>query len=386
MATGGFKAFEHVFTGTNYTNAYPYSTGETNVKALLKAITQGIISVEPKWGYDSNFTATADDFVKIGTASSKWYDAVFAQFLINSDTGSKLLVYYNPSNGYKLSSTDLIMSYNASYCVWGYGLCMSMIPGGSSQTWDISSDCTTAGFIPYEATRVIGTSSKPDGASSSAARSTFVSSQGTHRYVIAVKNDVIMVFWQELNSGDLCGALAVGKIYGQLCNSTDNGACSQYGCISFKNTATNSANYQELDTSACYINDRTQPFIYMSGSTSLYYDIYKVITMSCFYEDTTTTLPSSTFFIHLSAPIPNAFSDATAQSSTTNKTAFTPFLVSNIRVGNGTDLKGYLDTDVFRGMYYGFPYNTLFDNGKFIYVGSGLAVGWDASNTVILRT
>ena len=386
MATGGFKAFEHVFTGTSYTSYSAYSTAETAVKALLKALTQKIIATEPHWTYDSNFTATADDFVKIGTSSSEWYHANFAQFLINTVTGSKLLIYYNLGSNYQLQSINMIMSYsgNSSYAVWGYGLCMSMIPGGSNQTWDITDNCTTANFIPYEATPVIGTGSYPAGTSSSATNATFLAQGGyTHRYVFLVKEDVIMLFWQQLNSGELCGCNAIGKLYGTLCNASDTGACSKYGCIIFKSDS--SDKFPEASVITSFINNRTAPFIKREAAESDSYSISE-FAFASYFAASTAERPFSTSSASISASNQRVFNGNLTSSSTSNKTAFTPFLMGGIDVTADSKFKGYLDTDIFRGVYFGFPYNTLFDDGKFIYVGSGLAVGWDASNDVILRT
>lgn len=388
MATGGFKAFEHVFTGTNYTSYSSYSTGETAVKALLKAVTQGIVATEPHWTYDSNFTSTADNFVKIGSSSSKWYDACFAQFLINTNTGSKLLVYYNPGTTTVVDLSSVLRYNNTTgYCIFGYGLCMAMIPGGSSQTWDTTSNCTTSSFLPTQATPILGTSSKPDLGSTTATNANFVGTSGTHRYVIVIKEDVILVFWQDSNSGNMCGCNAVGKIFGTLCNASDDGVCSQYGCITFKKYTMTQTGYAESDYSNSMLNSRGLPLIYVASGTNVYC-LNQQMFMSYFKIDTTSkpTSTSNSGARSISASNQMAFYDGAAQSSTTNKTAFTPFLVGGENVGSDSYFKGYLDTDVFRGVYPGFPYNTLFDNGKFIYVGSGLAVGWDASNTVILRT
>ena len=381
MATGGFKAFEHVFTGTSYTTYSSYSTVETAIKDLLKALTQKIIATEPHWTYDSNFTATADDYVKIGNGSSYWYNACYAQFLINTVTGSKLLIYYNPGAAILLNSYTMIMRYNSTSSIWGYGLCMSMIPGGSNQTWDTSSNCTTANFLPTEATPVIGTSCTPAGTSTSPTNATFLAQGGsTHRYVFLIKEDVILVFWQDVNSGNLNGCNAIGKLFGVLCNATDTGPCSQYGCIIFKENS--STNYSEASSASSFLNSRSVPFINYSAS---YYVIESMY--ASYFAVSTVEMPYSVSGgAAISASNQRAFWADYTSASTTNKTAFTPFLMGGIDVTADSKFKGYLDTDIFRGVYYGFPYNTLFDNGNFIYVGSGLAVGWDANNDVILRT
>lgn len=389
MATGGFKAFEYNWT------AHAVSTDATTiggyVKALLKGITQGIVGTNSNWGYDSNFTATADDYIKIGTSTTT-VNQIWAQCLINSVSGAKLLVYFNP--GWKMPhdvsqiALPEMMSSSPYYrrCA---GLCMSMIPGGVNESWNTDSSGNLS-IIPQHGTGLIGTANcynsvDSTSTSTSGYKFTCLAYGVSCRYVLTVKDDLISVMWQTLNSGNINGMYYVGKIFGQLCNSSDDDVCSEYGAFSLvpSNFTGREDQAPNFDTNYYCINSRDKTQFIRSTSCS----------MTFFYKDSTDAFNRSSLVVP-SAHVTNeaATVGTVIQSASTNTTAFSPLLIcgaiSNSYTGAvpGNGFKGYLNTDLIRMIYYGFPYNTLLDNGKFIYVGGAVAVGWDASNTVILRT
>lgn len=408
MATGGFKAFEYEFT-TNYDNQSSFLRMSQAVKAFVKAVTQGIIAADSDWEYDSNFTATADDFVQIGSESSYYYQACFAQFLVNSVTHSKLLVYYNPAGQMKINQIGFcqrIYANGISYYAWG--LCMSMLPGDSEQTWDTTSNCTTQNFIPGDATVINGTALNTSTANvTSASNFTALNSNSstTVRFVFIVKGDFVAYFWQQKNTGNFFGGRVLGKIFGELCNASDNIARSQYGCIGYVDPASSNGVINELvDTYSANLNSRA----YWIGGENSHASYTPTISLqSCIYNisfasaNTTKhprpfiTMQSSDGYenCRMMTTNPLAYSGSYTDSDSSNKTAFSPYMLyietnnlTEYYVAQGTAFKGYLDTDIFRAVYTGLPFNTLLDNGNFIYVGGGLAIGWDSTNEVILRT
>jgi hypothetical protein len=382
MTTGGFVAADYAFI------CYPRSGNDSSyvelkVKEILSGVTQAIISTNQGWVYDSNYTESSSSFVQIGTGTSV-ESKRFAQFLINTITGSKLLVAYTPTPSSNLFDFSVRVKNNGAY--YSSGLSMSMIPGGSNNTWDVSENCTTKNLISEDGTPIIGT------VIDSNSKSTFLSydnvSQRQSRYVVVVKQDVIHCFWQDINSGYLNGCISVGKIFGNLCNSNDSGLKSKYGAITFIDGNVNGETYYGSGSSyAPNLNIRGNGFsLYCIGANNCSW-----LTMACFAADGEKRTGWSTFLMNTN---PVAQFGYATQSSTSNKTAFGAFLCgvnlnnldASVGIVPGNGFKGYLDTDIFRSVYYEFPYNTLLDDGKFIYVGSGLAIGWDASNEVLLRT
>lgn len=383
MTTGGFVAAEYAFT------CYPASGNsssyvESKVKEILSGVTQAIISTNQGWVYDTNYTESSSSFVQIGTGTSV-ESKRFAQFLINTITGSKLLVAYTPLPSSNLFDFSVrFRNNNGAY--YSSGLSMSMIPGGSNNTWDVSENCTTKNLISEDGIPILGTVIDSSG------KYTFLSyastSQRQSRYVVVIKQDVIHCFWQNVNSGYLNGCISVGKIFGNLCNSNDTGLKSKYGAVTFIDSNVNGEPSYSSDTN-------NHPNLNIRGNG---YSLYCIganncswIEMEYFAADGTKRTGRSTFLTNTN---PFAQYGSATQSSTSNKTAFGAFLCglnlnnldASVGIVPGNGFKGYLDTDIFRSVYYEFPYNTLLDDGKFIYVGSGLAIGWDASNEVLLRT
>lgn len=53
-------------------------------------------------------------------------------------------------------------------------------------------------------------------------------------------------------------------------------------------------------------------------------------------------------------------------------------------VVEGDGFKGFVDTDLLRGVNPNTSYGQQLDNGNFVYLGGGFAIGWDSSNTTLL--
>ena len=388
MATGGYKAAEWIFTVKTSSTA---STTRSNVQLVLKNVCNLIMQCEPHWTHDAEYTATEDDFIKIGSGTAN-ANQEYAHFLINTVTGSRLLVCYLlgvTAQVQKVCCCD--SQYNTSGGYYGAGLCFSMIPGGSTSRWDVSSDCTTIAFIPNDATLLLG----PANTINNSAQTTLlgyyngVATRTNARYVVLAKEDLIFVALGFAGETDLRNSLCIGKIFGKLCNDDDDQYYSRYGSFLFKKDA-NTYTYETVANSettvpnANWLNTRADQVYWNS------------VVAGCYFRSSTTTRPvtyvsgqSVPQIVGNNAPVGAGLRTS---SVTSGKTAFGAFLVSHSTndansygVVPGNCFKGYLDTDFFRNVYYGFQYDTLFDGGNFIYAGGGIALGWDPSNTITLR-
>ncbi len=376
MALGGFKAGEFIFSISASTTA---SVVGNDVKGLVSGVCALLMSLEPHWGYDANYTATASDFVKIHATTSYQYQA-YAQFLVNSSTGSKLMVFYNPG-GYHLLNADCCCNSSTSNYYSDIGLGMSMIPGGSSNTWDISSDCTTGSLVPYDGVRCISMANR---AQTTSYTNTFIHTGVTNgKYYLIVKEDLICVFSGKQGVDSLYSGFAIGKIFGQLFNSADNAYYSKYGAFNFDSNS--EITETTVNTNISWINTRANTPYWGAN------------VVGCLFRSTVTA-PAVTYLtthsVIYSAGCLYWSNDGTCvDAASSNKTTWTPILVAvttddaqtyGVVPGNG--YKGYLDTDFLRGIYFGFPYNALLENGNFLSLGGGLAIGWDPSNTVVFRS
>lgn len=388
MATGGYKAAEWIFTVKTSSTV---STTRSNVQLVLKNVCNLIMQCEPHWTHDAEYTATEDDFIKIGSGTAN-ANQEYAHFLINTVTGSRLLVCYllgMTAQVQKVCCCD--SQYNSNGGYYGAGLCFSMIPGGSASRWDVSNDCTTIAFIPNDATLLLG----PANAISNNVQTTLLgyyngaATRTNARYVVIAKEDLIFVSLSFAGETDLRNALCVGKIFGELCNDDDDQYYSKYGSFLFRKDGNGSIyeNVAESTTTsvnASWLNTRADtPF-------------WNSVLAGCYFRTSTTTRPvtyvSGQSVPQITGTNPMVTSGLRTSSVTSGKTAFGAFMISHSSndansygVVPGNCFKGYLDTDFFRSVYYGFQYDALFDGGNFIYAGGGIALGWNPSNTITLR-
>ena len=170
-------------------------------------------------------------------------------------------------------------------------------------------------------------------------------------------------------------------IFGTLFNSSDSAYYSQYGAFIY-GPATNTT--KEPDTSSTlFLNTRTATPLWGVPFFGNYFRS-TVTSKAVTYSSETQT--------GICGVIPWADTGSCIPSALSNKTSFSPIIIGH----NSTDMetygvvpgcgyKGYLNTDFLRIVYRGFSYGTLLDGGKFIYLGGGLALGWDSSNTVTIR-
>ena len=383
MATGGYKAAEWVFTLKTEDSA---AGTEANVKLVLQNVCNLIIQCEPHWTHDAEYTATETDFIKIGSGTTI-ADQEYAHFLINTVTGSRLLVCYTLGRTRQLN-TSCLCGASAGSGYYATGLCVSMIPGGSAEKWDISEDCTTASFIPNTATLIMGCGNMiaSSGYTSLCRFYNSVTTYKNERYVVIAKEDLIFIFLGKKATDTIYSSMCIGKIFGQLCNEDDNQYYSKYGAFVLSDNMTSGC----AETSA---PNESYGYLWLNSRNSERVSGQFPVT---YFKSVINGRPLTYQSPHV---IPEAYmtnfyvsSGLRTQSVTSGKTAFCALLIShstddagNYGVVPGNCFKGYLDTDFFRNVYCGFKYDTLFDGGNFIYAGGGIALGWDPSNTITLR-
>ena len=202
MSRGGFKAF------CVDVNGVVGGGSITDVEGVLSQITDGIVGTSQGWGFDSTKTASKNDFVNVGTSGR-------AQFLTHS-SGAKLCIsmcitggttpsfnlnsYANPESGPTLM--DGILG--------GGGLSISMIPPNRGD-YDITK-ITQSDFMPNSALRLSGFGMSYD---SSYCPKCFVERRDmkdkTFRYMIIVRNDVILAAGRRLDNYDSCVFFMIGN-------------------------------------------------------------------------------------------------------------------------------------------------------------------------------
>lgn len=378
MATGGWKWGQFIYQlGTRETSESTNQYTMRRSKEIIAAFADYLIKSGEGWGFDSEFTNSAEDFTQIGTGSD-YSNYSFCQFL-KHENGTRLCARYCSMN--RNIDKTLEMRTSSYTNITHSGLSIAMIPSGSPNKWDLSNNCTTSSFIPTDATRFVGNSVYNSSYCESLVYKDAYRFSGiqkkTIKYSFGVKGDSVFIAINGLSGEsysskiDLCFA---GKLFGVLSQSEDVGYQSKYGALM---SATSDEYYRAND---------------IFNSQSEWNGVY-----STYFRSTVDTLPPSGLDSN-SQSLKCFNSNAAAISSgiidniRTGKTLFGAigFYIASIDpqtygVTKGNGMKGYADTDVFRAVYPQFSYGTLFDGGRFIYLGGGWAIGWDPSNTINLR-
>ena len=378
MATGGWKWGQFIYQfGTRETSESTTQYTMRRSKEIIAAFADYLIKSGEGWGFDSEFTNSAEDFAQIGTGSEGSNYSI-CQFL-KHENGTRLCARY--CSRYRKIDKTLEMRTSSYADVTHSGLSMAMIPSGSPNKWDLSNNCTTSSFIPTDATRFVGNSTNSSSYGDSVVYQDAYNFDGiqkiTIKYSFGVKGDSVFIAINGLSGEnysskiDLCFA---GKLFGVLSQSEDVGYQSRYGAL-------------------------------MSATGGEYYRSSDI-----FNSQSDWNRPYSTYFRTTVDAFPPSGIDSNSQSLrcfNSNAAATNSGIIDNIRTGKtlfgaigfyidsidpqtygvtkGNGMKGYADTDVFRAVYPQFSYGTLFDGGRFIYLGGGWAIGWDPSNTINLR-
>lgn len=375
MATGGWKWGQFIYQfGMKTTSEDNSQYALRRSKEIVASFADYLIKSGEGWEFDPEFTKSADDFTTIGDGFTYNFGSI-CQFL-KHENGTRLCARYCVR--FRQIDKTLEMKISSYTNITNAGLSISIIPSGSPNKWDLSDNCTTSSFIPTDATRFVGNSNRSDNYGESVVYYDYsYSNKKTIKYSFGVKGDSVFIALNGISANDdaskidLCFA---GKLFGVLSQSEDVGYHSKYGAFM-------SATSAEYARGSNIFNSQSN----WNGPYTTY------------FRSTVDTLPPSGIDSN-SQSLKCFNSNAAAISSgvidniRTGKTLFGAigFYIASIDpqtygVTKGNGMKGYADTDVFRAVFPQFPYGTLFDGGRFIYLGGGWAIGWDPSNTINLR-
>ena len=365
-------------------------------QTLLTMCAQALIDCNVGWQLDTTKSATTTSYTDIPDKSgTKNYPGLF---FVNTISGCKLFLAYFGDNVYYYGIKDF--GGDDVTPINGYknhgGLCASMIPGESSQTFG---DPTTTTFIPSHATRIYGTynrdTANPTGSDKYAAA--YNPTNGwVFWYCMMATESVVCIYTSHWESGQggwmACPVYACGKIFGVISHpQTEPNA--KYGVISFRNPPYNNyeswagiptRSFSPFDYSFSVPWSNTNSNGYTGGSFSRadgsWVNGSQVINgnwcnASYFTSDISLCDTSKTFTL--------SGSYRWASVGMTVNTYGSQIATLGVTPGNG--FKGYLDTALFRVTNTSAP-QTLLDNGNFCCPegnGSGWILGWDPSNPSI---
>ena len=378
---------------------WPTGTLDENVLArsetVVKRCAQAIIDCNCGWQLDTSKNATINNTVDIpSTASGSTFPGLF----LTNSSGCKLFIaYFGSSTDYSIADfsgdgTSNFRFKETAIDSCSCGLCMSMIPAGSSNTFG---DPTTTSFIPADATRVIGTVNYVSDSYyytfGSNPSSGYIYSWGLFvtPYCVAVS----CAKSQNVPGQFRTPAYAVGRIFDALVHSTDTSNQAKYGVINFRkcDTTTDSEGIYDVTRYSTYrfgLNKYTlgiDPAYngdYIDGALNVSGAFCKVNGdwVNGSDQDTYNVIFYPVDVFQTGGLIFNSTGNGMSRWCAYAMAVLSFDLATN-GVVSGDGLKGYLDTSLFRcGLG---TYGQLFNSGSFICVDSDndLILGWDSTNT-----
>ena len=365
---------------------FPAGTTDANIltkcQTIVKNFAQKLISMGIGWTLDSSRNASVTDYAEVpDNSTGKWPGL----FLVNTTSGCKLFVCNIGKSGRSIknfSGSDIILSQNNVQTV--SGLCMSMIPGGSSNTFGLDFD---ASFLPSDATRIYGTAKSGEFGISNIAEGGDICSCGIYatEYVISV----VFAISSNGNPPPLkTPNYAVGRILSTLSHEEDDEIHSKYGvcCMRFPST-TSGVPYSDQGSQIYDVISAFGTGISFIGNNGSSFSACGSI---CQANGTWLlgygSSPNRCVKVYPASVLD--LSNKIFNSNGTGKSRWIPLEIvsysddlSTYGIVPGDGVKGYLDTDLFRCAIS--TYGQQFDNGNFIAVTDSynLLMGWDSTNT-----
>lgn len=362
MAFGGFKAFKVDVQGVG-------SGTMSDVASAIQDIADGIIATGEGWSVDTakNASTAEVDQISVGGEAQ-------AVFLVHT-SGAHLMVTMNLNQGgFDVSQ---IMNFESSTPNWDGtfygGLSMCILPNG--QDFDVS-NITTSSFLPATGLRIVGNG----GSYSSSPRSSFLyngSVSNFMRYMVAVRGDQIIVVSRRNDWTNSFILFILGNIY-QCANTSDTYTFGVFRPYT-------NYNMYENDTSGAITPNSSDLFVSSFANCQIY--------------ATDETLLAGKVVIGSGLAYGIAICNADIipcnYSIGSNERRFVPiYAYMNLTgaAGHGVvandGYKGIINPEICCITYYntGGSYNltrdTILDGGNIKYIGNGICIGWDSSNTI----
>ena len=378
------------------TDKYPYYL--ERAKIILKKVADMLIDTETGWEIDPSkhdIQKGTDDF-KIITNSNNEDVGVYlymrsvekknpvpegsVEYEITK-VNEKLLLGYT-FRGVNVRPLHTYESSSNSNYYWVTGLFSSMIPSGSSA--EFGDVWNAEGFIPPCATKIHSANSTESGTIASE------NNNNTAYHAQVVTNGHIIAFrvYTEQSRGSLW---FVGPLIGTLAHSTmditEQAKLMDMGFTSCSSEASTTSWYFTSKNSS--ISNGNEESYYWNNTIELSSSYGRRVQVHMFAADGTLLEGKAGKEIFWDGSL-NQLSSCISDSSIVGFNRWVAIYVGVMSqepsspgnyIVRGDGMKGYLDTNFLR--YVRRNYYTIgqtFDDGNFVYIGRGVAMGWDNSN------
>lgn len=359
--------------------------GQTNTAAeraefIVKAVANLLIDTGTGWALDTTHNTTVDDYMVDKESDPQ----VFVLFL-TSTHGEKLMLGYSISYNTRIPA-PFGFYVSSSYTTYIHGLFTSMIPAGSSsvfgQTW------LGEGFIPTDATLVHSACFNNNTGSSYQKGMARENKSGYTYHAQVITNGSIIGFRMYINI-NVGTWWFTGPIIGTLAHPTmDTLPTAKMLSIPFRygisEEGSNETNSRIRDNIEDGSEGGSQYYWYCK---SYYGNKENYIEADLFRADGEHMQSAEGHGIFLESSVKQT-ANIISNSSITGFNRWSAYYIgicsgdpTSHYIVKGDGMKGYLDTNFLRQVNPRlYSFGQTFDDGNFIYIGDGVAMGWDSTN------
>jgi len=352
--------------------------GQTNTVferavSIVQSIANLLLETNTGWSLDVSHNATVDDYM-IDTEGNPKVAVLF----LKSTNGEKLMIGYSTNKNLVIQAPFGFL-YSAAQISCVYGLFTSMIPSGSSSTFGMS--WLAEGFIPVDATLVHSASMGSPGASGLKSVAELNTNNITYRAQVVTNGSIVSFrIFNELQYGSWW---FVGPIISTLAHqSMDTLPTAKMASIRyFGGIAEGSGS-----TTTVSLNSGSSDSSYWWHSCSpSFYD--KFTQIDIFRADGEHIQSSGGHGIFIVSD-ESQTSTIVSNSSITGFNRWSAYYIGVMSadptahyIVKGDGMKGYFDTNFLRKVNSSlYAFGQTFDDGNFVYIGNGVAMGWDSTN------
>ena len=386
MSTGGYKCVKFSWQGGRS------DTPVDRVKFILNGVCDAIIGANVGWQLDT-LTPTSSDFLTMPSTSSGNPNLVKVLKLEYDSHVYRMGIGYNYdmlSTSYKLKPEDVCpVKMSNNYCEYSgcfYGcLYFCMIKDGTLTTdstysyiWDGQGQ-----FLKWMPFAMNGW-----GSGNSTWSAALNNSSGkTYTYYVILKNAQVAIAFKASDWGTHLKCIIAGEIFKETGHTTDTNTFGAIGLTDLNQTDYSLAIASSSSTSKCILINAYQGYIKFTDTNTEPTGSQIISSNGTGYANCTGNL---TWKCRLGFDI-TVISNDVSTVTTSPGGRWTPcymFLQAadhdTYGVVHGDGFKGYIDTDLLRGVNPNYSYGQQLQGGDFVYLGGGFAIGWDADNEILL--
>lgn len=365
----GFYARNYIFTGNG-------TQSHDNAKAICKGCVQALLRTG--WQLDTTKHSDIDDIKeKEDPRGSNYYSCWYC--LRSKSAGAKLLVYYNYYYALIPAAQKTRFSGAESYpnsCIRDIGL--SIIPAGSNSEFGEDPTDEQNKFIPDDATYLTGIANNYNYANSWA----YSNYNGRHYEFMFVSDGEETVFMFTNYNNSNYTAFCIGKIIGTLSYpEIDTSVSAKYGVISLTNSNSGGSSQQIGIMRSYTVGSSDDGLLGGEHFSSVFLPNGKRTSFANTQSQQAVQL--YTDYMQTNAKVCSSYNNGVRRWSALSIAICNQNPATGETISGADGFKGFVDSNVLR--YLGtnnINENQLLDDGSFLYIGDGCAIGWDASNTI----